>query len=231
MKNINILQNQKNKRKEEKAILSNKIIKSDTKLTDKISLKRKTLPYVLSIAVLSLLILGNHYIMNSNEVYPYSLTDSDTAISLFTGPILSKAYAESDNSNNSDKSKLYDGNNGYEEDNSQNSEIKTLSKGSVQEKSSNKGKFIAVVKVKNTSKEDYKGGIYINIVDSDISKHVYTKFPKGKTVTKTFEFKSEDVPVGTGFTVKVICGDDYDKMKHGVNGPSKKPEEIRFTIP
>lgn len=142
MKNINILQNQKNKRKEEKAILSNKITKSDTKLTDKISLKRKTLPYVLSIAVLSLLILGNHYIMNSNEVYPYSLTDSDTAISLFTGPILSKAYAESDNSNDSDKSKLYDGNNGYEEDNSQNSEIKTLSKGSVQEKSSNKGKFI-----------------------------------------------------------------------------------------
>ena len=49
--------------------------------------------------------------------------------------------------------------------------------------------------------------------------------------SKTFTFKSSDVPVDTKFEVNIDYGDDYNQYKFGENTPAKKPEVIQFNIP
>ena len=95
----------------------------------------------------------------------------------------------------------------------------------------NAGKFIVNVDITNNNLKDEKGGIYIRIDDTDISKSLYgVTFPAKKTITKTFEFNSKDVPVGKGFSAEIVYGDDYDEQASGVNGPSKTPETVKLFI-
>lgn len=93
------------------------------------------------------------------------------------------------------------------------------------------GEFKINVKVTNNFASDESGGIYVRIDDSDVSKTKFgITFPAGETVTRTFEFNSKDVPVGKGFNVEVVYGDDYDEDEDGVNGPESEPEEVHIFI-
>jgi hypothetical protein len=62
------------------------------------------------------------------------------------------------------------------------------------------------------------------------SKTASAHFPAKKTITKTFQFKGSDVPVGKGFIVKVEPENSNSVTGHGVNSPAKKPEEVKLTI-
>ena len=105
------------------------------------------------------------------------------------------------------------------------------SDGVVGGKGPNAGKFIVIVKVTNKGPNDEKGGVYIRIDDTDISKSLYgVIFPAKKTVTKTFEFNGDDVPVGTGFTVTVDPNNGNSVSSNGKNTPASKPEQVNLTI-
>ena len=98
-------------------------------------------------------------------------------------------------------------------------------------KGPNAGTFIVQVQVTNNGPNDEKGGVYVRIDDTDISKSLYgVIFPSKKTITKTFEFNSKDVPVGKGFSAEIVYGDDYDEQASGVNSPSKAPETVKLFI-
>ena len=56
-------------------------------------------------------------------------------------------------------------------------------------------------------------------------------FPAGQTVIQIFEFTSEEIPAGTGFTIEVIYGDDISKRVYGVNSQTGHPEIISISIP
>lgn len=99
--------------------------------------------------------------------------------------------------------------------------------------STSKGTFKVIVEVTNQSPQDISGGITVsvdhspeNIVKADY--RVY--FPGGETISKTFMFKSTDVPVGTEFEVNIDYGDDYNQYKFGENSPEKRPETVQFAI-
>jgi hypothetical protein len=100
--------------------------------------------------------------------------------------------------------------------------------------STSKGTFKVIVEVTNQSPQDISGGITVsvdhspeNIVKADY--RVY--FPGGgETISKTFMFKSTDVPVGTDFEVNIDYGDDYNQYKFGENSPEKRPEIVQFAI-
>ncbi len=93
------------------------------------------------------------------------------------------------------------------------------------------GKFILNVKVTNNLATDESGGIYVGIGDSDISNSMHgITFPAGETVTKTFEFNSNDVPVGKGFSAEIVYGDDFDESADGVNGPVNTPEVLQIYL-
>ncbi len=93
------------------------------------------------------------------------------------------------------------------------------------------GEFKVNVKVTNNFAFDESGGMYVRIDDTDISKTLFgITFPAGETVTKTFEFTSKDVPIGKGFNVEVVYGDDYDEDADGVNGPESAPEEVHIFL-
>ena len=60
--------------------------------------------------------------------------------------------------------------------------------------------------------------------DTDIS------FIAGQTVIQLFEFSLVEMPVGPGFSIEVIYGDDYPKRVHGVSSQISEPEIIRISI-
>ena len=97
-----------------------------------------------------------------------------------------------------------------------------------------KGSFDIIVQVTNQSPKDISGGITVN-VDHDpdnIFRSAYDLyFPAGEMTSKTFTFKSNDVPVDTEFEANIDYGDDYNQYKFGENTPAKKPEVIQFNIP
>jgi hypothetical protein len=102
---------------------------------------------------------------------------------------------------------------------------------STEPKGPNAGKFIVHVQVTNNGPSDEKGGVYVSIDGTDISKSLHgVTFPSKKTITKTFEFDSRDVPVGKKFTAEVVYGDDYDEQASGVNSPANTPETVRIYI-
>lgn len=98
-----------------------------------------------------------------------------------------------------------------------------------------KGIFKIIVEVTNHSPKDLTGEITVNVdhQPENIIKHAYgLYFPGGgEMISKTFTFKSSDVPAGTYFEVNLEYGDDNNQQyKFGENSPEKKPEIIRFAI-
>ncbi len=108
------------------------------------------------------------------------------------------------------------------------------SNGSNQPPSSNsEGTFKVIVEVTNQLPQDTYGGITVNVGNypDNIFKQAYDiYFPAGQTVSKTFTFKSSEVPVGTEFEVNLDYGDDYNQYIFGINTPAKKPELVQFFI-
>jgi hypothetical protein len=92
------------------------------------------------------------------------------------------------------------------------------------------GKFRVIVKVTNTAATDYKGGVYVTIDNGPSQSQHGITFPAKKTIERTFEFDSRDVPVGKGFTAEVVWDDDYDRDVKGVNSPKKGPETMEVRI-
>jgi hypothetical protein len=88
------------------------------------------------------------------------------------------------------------------------------------------------VQVTNNAATDYIGTIPVFIDGTSISKVLNgVKYPAKKTIDKTFEFNSRDVPVGKAFTVEVVHGNYVFKRFYGVNSPSNTPELAKITIP
>jgi hypothetical protein len=93
--------------------------------------------------------------------------------------------------------------------------------------------FKVIVNVLNHSNRDIYGGITISVdhYPKDIFKSAYgVYFPGGETLSKTFTFKSSDVPIGTAFEVNIDYGDDFNQYQYGENSPSKKAEVVYFNI-
>ncbi|WP_148686272.1 hypothetical protein [Candidatus Nitrosocosmicus hydrocola] len=99
--------------------------------------------------------------------------------------------------------------------------------------SNSKGTFKVIVIVTNHLLHDLSGGITVSVDHSpeNIVRSSYgIYFPGGETVSKTFTFKSSDVPVGTEFEVNLDYGDDHNQYKLGENSPEKRPEIVQFVI-
>lgn len=93
--------------------------------------------------------------------------------------------------------------------------------------SSIKGYFVVQVSVKNIENIDFPGAIYVRVLASNgnnISQSLtHLTFPAHVTITKNFNFKSFDVPVGTKFDVDVTWGDeDGDRRQTGINHPENE---------
>lgn len=56
-------------------------------------------------------------------------------------------------------------------------------------------------------------------------------FPALQTSSYPFSFSSSEVPVGKGFSVEVVYGDDDIKRVYGSNTPANSPEIASLTIP
>jgi hypothetical protein len=99
---------------------------------------------------------------------------------------------------------------------------------------SNQGMFKIIVTVINHSDNGIYGGITVSVnhYPQNFFQSSYgIYFPPGETISKTFNFKSNDVPIGTDFEVNIDYGDDYNQYKFGTNSPSNSPESIHFNIP
>ncbi len=92
--------------------------------------------------------------------------------------------------------------------------------------------FRVIVQVTNNAYADEVGAIHVYIDGTDISKVLNGVIcPAESTVDYTFDFNSDDVPVGKGFTAEMVYGDDVIKRTYGVNSPSKAPEVAQISIP
>lgn len=95
-------------------------------------------------------------------------------------------------------------------------------------------KQIFQVKVQVTNNEyiDEVGTIHVSIDDTNISKVINGIYcPAKSIISYTLNFNSNDVPVGKGFTVELVYGDDIFKRTYGINGPSNTPEIVQITMP
>lgn len=92
--------------------------------------------------------------------------------------------------------------------------------------------FTVIVQVTNNAYTDEEGAIHVYIDGTDISKVLNgVVCPAESTIDYTFDFDSDEVPVGKGFTAEMIYGDDVIKRTYGVNSPSKAPEVAQIAIP
>ncbi len=92
--------------------------------------------------------------------------------------------------------------------------------------------FRVIVEVTNNAYTDEVGAIHVYIDGTDVSKVLNgVVCPAESTVEYTFDFDSDDVPVGKGFTAEMVYGDDVIKRTYGVNSPSKAPEVAQIAIP
>ncbi len=92
--------------------------------------------------------------------------------------------------------------------------------------------FTVIVQVTNNAYTDEEGAIHVYIDGTDISKVLNGVIcPAESTIEYTFDFESDDIPVGKGFTVEMVYGDDVIKRTYGVNSPSKAPEVAQISIP
>lgn len=92
--------------------------------------------------------------------------------------------------------------------------------------------FKIIVEVTNNGNLDEYGTIHVSI-DGSRSPVITNNliFPAFQTSSYPFPFSSSDVPVGKGFTVEVVYGDDEIKRVYGTNTPSNAPEVASITIP
>lgn len=92
--------------------------------------------------------------------------------------------------------------------------------------------FKIIVQVTNNGNLDEHGTIHVSI-DGSRSPIITNNliFPGFQTSSYPFSFSSGDVPVGKGFSVEVIYGDDDIKRVYGTNTPSNSPEIASLTIP
>lgn len=88
------------------------------------------------------------------------------------------------------------------------------------------------VQVTNNGNLDEQGTIHVSI-DGSRSPVITNNliFPAFQTSSYPFSFSSSEVPVGKGFTVEVVYGDDEIKRVYGTNTPSNSPEVASITIP
>ncbi|MBA3750785.1 MAG: hypothetical protein H0X03_07865 [Nitrosopumilus sp.] len=101
-----------------------------------------------------------------------------------------------------------------------------------QESSNQKQIFRVNVQITNNADINEVGTIHVSIDGTNISEVINGVIcPAKSTVSYTFEFNSNDVPVGKGFTAEMVYGDDIFKKASGVNSPSNTPEVIHITIP
>lgn len=92
--------------------------------------------------------------------------------------------------------------------------------------------FSVVVQVTNNANADVVGTIHVAVDGTDLSKVLNgVVIPAKSTVSHTFEFDSDDVPVGKGFTAEMVYGNDIFKRTYGVNSPSNTPEIAQIAIP
>ena len=92
--------------------------------------------------------------------------------------------------------------------------------------------FTVIVKVTNNAYTDEEGAIHVYIDGTDISKVLNgVVCPAESTIDYTFDFDSDDIPVGKEFTAEMVYGDDVIKRTYGVNSPSKAPEVAQIAIP
>jgi len=88
------------------------------------------------------------------------------------------------------------------------------------------------VQVTNNAEVNEIGSVHVIADGTGISKDLNNiSFPASETVTHVFEFDSEDIPVGTGFSIEVVYGDDVHKRAYGVNSESSVPENLDIVIP
>ena len=102
----------------------------------------------------------------------------------------------------------------------------------VNAQSAQSGEFKVIVQVQNTGSLDEHGALHVAI---DGSRNPQTMagliFPGLQTSSYTFEFSSVEAPVGKGFTVEVIYGEDDVKRATGANSASNTPEMVTLSIP
>lgn len=99
---------------------------------------------------------------------------------------------------------------------------------------SSNGTFKVNVEVTNNSFRDTFGNIVVNVDQDpdDVSKSAYgVYFPAKDTVTKTFSFKSSEVPIGAEFNVNINYGNNLNQSGVGENTPSMRTELVQFNIP
>lgn len=96
------------------------------------------------------------------------------------------------------------------------------------------GTFKIIVQVINHLPNDLTGTIMVSLdhQPDNIVKYAYgLYFPGGgKMISKTFTFKSSDVPIGTGFEVNLEYGDGKNQYEFGKNSLENRSELIKFNI-
>lgn len=92
--------------------------------------------------------------------------------------------------------------------------------------------FKIIVQITNNGNLDEQGTIHVSI-DGSRSPVITNNliFPALQTSSYPFSFSSSEVPVGKGFTVEVVYGDDDIKRVYGTNTPANSPEIASLTIP
>lgn len=88
------------------------------------------------------------------------------------------------------------------------------------------------VQVSNSDSTNLIGSIHVisDITGTSMNENGIT-FPAGQTLIKTFEFNQTEIPIGTGFSVEVVYGEDYSKRVYGVNDPVKQINFFSINIP
>jgi hypothetical protein len=88
------------------------------------------------------------------------------------------------------------------------------------------------VHVFNNGSTNLIGSIHVISDNAGVSMNANDiTFPSGQNVIKVFEINQNEIPVGTGFSVEVVYGDDYSKRVYGVNDPTNEPEFFSIGIP
>ena len=88
------------------------------------------------------------------------------------------------------------------------------------------------VQVTNNGYNSETGSMHVVSDETGVVKNSNgVSFPPGQTVIQLFEFNLEQIPVGTGFSVEVVYGDDHSKRVHDVVSQVNEPEIIDIVIP
>ncbi|MGD9673388.1 MAG: hypothetical protein AB7U98_07910 [Candidatus Nitrosocosmicus sp.] len=88
------------------------------------------------------------------------------------------------------------------------------------------------VYVLNNGSTNFIGSIHVISDKTGVSMNANAiTFLAGQTVMKVFQINQNEIPIGTGFSVEVVYGDDYSKRVYGVNDATNKPELFKIIIP